>query len=57
MACHVISDGYLSCVLLLQRNAVTFRNTLLDWFLPFATWQLEASSPRLEQVFSCWPSR
>lgn len=57
MACHVISDGYLSCVLLLQRNAVTFQNTLLDWFLPFATWQLEASSPRLEQVFSCWPSR
>lgn len=38
MACHVISDGYLSCVLLLQRNAVTFQNTLLDWFLPFATW-------------------
>lgn len=38
MACHVISAGYLSCVLLLQRNAVTFQNTLLDWFLPFATW-------------------
>lgn len=57
MACHVISDGYLSCVLLLQRNAVTFRNTLLDCFLSFATWQIEASPPRLEQVFSCWPSR
>lgn len=57
MACHVISDGYLSCVLHLQRNAVTFQHTLLDWFLPFATWQLEASPPRREQVFSCWPSR